>query len=553
MSQSIPSGGTGRAGRTAFLVGLSIAAAPVAAGQVGTPSPSGSLVVDPQQGATPRPLPPVSTPVPPSIPEPVTSTATPQGPVLPAPITVGPTRSVSGNVVPAAPLPFIRRQRDGALPIPTGDPLRIDAASDPVLRLARTTIAPEPFNAAIADAVRRNPAIDEAAAQVEEADAARDEAQARRLPTLDASVSSFRVISRAFSDDPGNVLERSRPRRRTDGLLRLQQQVLDWGSGLSRVRSARARLNAARANVEDTGTQVALRAISSWYQVYGYRVLVRLAESFTANQRDLRTALQDRVRQGAAAPADVAQVDGYIASAEAQTADFRRLLAGAEAQYTALVGTAPPLGLGRAPVPPLDGIAPGTIATDIDQLAAVRGARLAAEAARLDARALKSDRLPQVTAGVDAGRYGVFETDRDYDIRGNLTMSVRLGGGAAERVRQAKARANGAEARLNRTRVDATRDAEIALADVTALEAAREAIEANYIASRQSRDVLVERFRVSRGTLVDVVNAESNYFAVAARYVQTVIELDSARYALLARTGRLLPALDIAPATLDPR
>ncbi|KQN21258.1 hypothetical protein ASE86_14945 [Sphingomonas sp. Leaf33] len=559
MSQSIPSGGTGRAGRTVFLVGLSIAAAaPVAAGQVGTPSPgaslpSGSLVVDPQQGATPRPLPPVSTPLPPSSPEPVTSTATPQGPVLPAPITVGPTRSVSGSVAPAAPLPFVRRQRDGALPIPTGDPLRIDPTNDPVLRLARTTIAPEPFNAAIADAVRRNPAIDEAAAQVEEADAARDEAQARRLPTLDASVSSFRVISRAFSNDPGNVLERSRPNRRTDGLLRLQQPVLDWGSGLSRVRSARARLNAARANVEDTGTQVALRAISSWYQVYGYRVLVRLAESFTANQRDLRTALQDRVRQGAAAPADVAQVDGYIASADAQTADFRRLLAGAEAQYTALVGTAPPPGLGRAPVPPLDGIGAGSIAGDVDQLPAVRGARLAAEAARLDARALKSDRLPQVTAGVDAGRYGVFETARDYDIRGNLTMSVRLGGGAAERVRQAKARANGADARLNRARVEATRDAEIALADVTALEAAREAIEANYIASRQSRDVLVERFRVSRGTLVDVVNAESNYFAIAARYVQTVIELDSARYALLARTGRLLPALDIAPATLDPR
>ena len=39
---------------------------------------------------------------------------------------------------------------------------------------------------------------------------------------------------------------------------------------------------------------------------------------------------------------------------------------------------------------------------------------------------------------------------------------------------------------------------------------------------------------------------------VAARYIQTVIELDTARYALLARTGRLLPALGIDPVTLDP-
>ncbi|MEG8026123.1 hypothetical protein QP162_20415 [Sphingomonas aurantiaca] len=65
--------------------------------------------------------------------------------------------------------------------------------------------------------------------------------------------------------------------------------------------------------------------------------------------------------------------------------------------------------------------------------------------------------------------------------------------------------------------------------------------------------MLAEQFRVSRGTLFDLLGAESNYFGVAARYVQTVIELDTARYALLARTGRLLSALAIQPAALEPR
>ncbi len=125
---------------------------------------------------------------------------------------------------------------------------------------------------------------------------------------------------------------------------------------------------------------------------------------------------------------------------------------------------------------------------------------------------------------------------------------------AIGRIRAAiAARADGAEARYRRILTDSSRDADIAMSDLDALTQSQAAMEANYVNSRRSRDVLVERFRVSRGTLVDVVNAESNYFAVAARYVQTVIELDSARYALLARTGRLLPALDIAPATLDPR
>ena len=106
---------------------------------------------------------------------------------------------------------------------------------------------------------------------------------------------------------------------------------------------------------------------------------------------------------------------------------------------------------------------------------------------------------------------------------------------------------------MRRTRLDSQRDAEIALADVAALQDAQTAIEANYLASRRARDVLAERFRVSRGTLFDLLASQSNYFGVAARYVQTVIELDTARYALLARTGRLLPALGIQPAALEPR
>jgi len=546
-----------RAGRTIFaggiVGGLAITAPPAIHAQVMTTPPS-SLVVDPQQGATPRPL-PVSPTLPaeamPTSPLPAPTSPPQQGPLLPIPTTNIPVRSTGMTAAPVTLRPLPRRSIQGGLPAPSGDPLHIDPAADPVLRLARSSTDPTLFRRAIADAVRHNPALEEATAQVDEADAVRAEARARRLPTADISLSSFKILSRAFSNDPGNVLERSRPDGRTDGLIRVQQPVLDWGSSLSRIRAGEARLEVARAGVEDTGTQVALKAIAAWYQVYGYRVLVRLADAFTANQRDLRGALEDRVMQGAAAPADIAQVASYIASADAQTADFHRLLTNAEAQYAAVIGSPARGDLGRAPVPALSGIAKSALSDDIDRLPTVRAAQLGADAARLDARALRSDRLPQLAAGLDAGRYGIIETARDYDIRGSVTLSMRLGGGAAERGLQAAARANGADARLRRTRIDAQRDAEIALSDVDALEAARKAIESNYIASRQSRDVLAERFRVSRGTLFDLLGAESNYFGVAARYLQTVIELDSARYALLARTGRLLPELGIDPVTLS--
>ena len=441
----------------------------------------------------------------------------------------------------------------GSLPAPSGDPLKLDRATDPILALAREQAPIATFRQAVRTAIASNPSLDEAAAQVDEAAAIKGEARARALPVADLSISTFQVISRGFSNDPRNILERSRPRERTDGLARIQQPLIDFGASGNRIRASQARLESARASVEDVGSQIALRAVSAWYTVYGYRVLVRMAEAFSTNQRGLRTSIEDRVRQGAAAAGDVAQVDSYIASSDTQLADFKRRLASAEAQYLSVIGTPAPADLMRAPVPALDGIAGETLPGDIDQLAIVRAARLGADAARLDVRAVKADRLPQLGAGIDAGRYGIIETARDYDVRGNLTLSLRLGGGAAQRVDQAKARANGADARLRRVRIDAQRDAEIALADVTALADAQESIETNYLASRRSRDVLAERFRVSRGTLFDLLGAESNYFGVAARYIQAVIELDTARYALLARTGRLLPALDIQPAALEPR
>ena len=517
------------------------------------PPPAGSLVVDPQQGATPRPLPPAAPTLPLQI-LPAVPTPSPTGPIVVIPTAPAVTQLYSSRVDPSAmpaPEPLGLTQQ-GGLPGPSGDPLRIDPLNDPILAIARSAAPVTTFNHAIAEAVARNPALGEIEAQADEADAVRRETRERALfPTADLSLTSFRVISRAFSNDPGNVLERSRPRERTDGLVRIQQPVIDFGASLNRIRASEARLEAARADIEDTSSQVALQAVSAWYSVYGYRVLVRLAGAYSTTQQELRRAVETRVRQGAAAPADVAQVDSYIASADAQRADFRRQLLNAEAQYAAVIGAPPPADLARAPVPSLDGIVREGLAANTDKLPAARSARLAVTAAQRDAKALRADRLPQLGVSVDAGRYGVIETRRDYDVRGSLNLTMRIGGGAGPRVSQAEARVARADARLSRTRIELQRDAEIALSDVAALEDSQKALEINYLASRRSRDALVERFRVARGTVFELLGAQSNYFGVAARYVQSLIELDSARYALLARTGRLLPTLGIDPSASE--
>ncbi|HEX2763962.1 MAG TPA: TolC family protein [Allosphingosinicella sp.] len=439
--------------------------------------------------------------------------------------------------------------RPGAtLPPPSTNPLSIDVSKDPVLQLARSQAAPEFFRSVVAAAVQHHPATQEARATSAEAEAVVDEARERRLPSVDLNISSYRVISREFSNDPQNVLERSRPSHRTDAQLTVQQTIFDFGASAERVLAAGARLRAAAAEAELSADRIALSSVAAWYDVFAYRALVALSESFVAGQKELRAAVEERVRLGASAPGDTARVESYLASAQTRLAVFRRGLANAEARYTELIGSPPPPSLERAPIPKLP-----AMTKEAAELAAMSGpearsAQALADSTRREAKAAKADRLPQIGVGIDAGRYGVFENATDYDVRGRVTLRQRLFGGTEARVAQAEARVRSADARAARIRDEAARDASIAWSDVRALEEQLRALEDSYIASRRSRDVLIERFINSRGNLFDVVAAEDAYFETATAYIRALSELDAARYVLLSRTGGLLDALGIDPA-----
>jgi adhesin transport system outer membrane protein len=434
-----------------------------------------------------------------------------------------------------------------SLPAPSSDPLHIDFASDPVLRLSRGQATPEAFRATIGRAVERHPGTLEAEAATAEARAVVSEAYERRLPSVDLTVQNYQVLARQFNNDPNNIIERTRAHARTDAQLSISQNLFDFGASASRVAAAGARLRAAAADAEASADNVALSAIAAWYDVFAYRALVGLTENFVRNQEELRAAVEERVRQGVSAPGDTARVDSYLASARNRLAGFRRLLANAEARYGQITGAPAPTSLERAPVAVLPGISRDAASLEAMSAPQPRAAQAVADAARQEAKALKADRMPQIGVGIDAGRYGVFENTRDYDVRARVTYRQHLFGGTESRLAQAQARVRSADARATRVREEAARDAAIAWSDVQALEEQLKAVEASYVASRSSRDVLVERFVNARGNLFDVVAAEDSYFETATSYIRALSELDAARYVLLSRTGGLLAELRIDP------
>jgi outer membrane protein, adhesin transport system len=186
------------------------------------------------------------------------------------------------------------------------------------------------------------------------------------------------------------------------------------------------------------------------------------------------------------------------------------------------------------------------LATRAAQSASVRAAEAEAKAAKQDAKAATAETLPSVTAGIDAGRFGLFEPGRrDYDVRGRLTLRYRLLGPGYARDAEARARSDAAEARAATVRLEAEREARIAWSDARALAETLQAYETDYRASRITRDAVTERFRVARGTLFDALDGEERLLAAAASFIRAMAELDASTYIALARSGELLPALNL--------
>ncbi len=434
------------------------------------------------------------------------------------------------------------------LPGASPRPLVVDTAADPILKLGQDGAGDPRFRETVLTAIARHPALAEVQAQLEEAKAAKREARAALLPSAEYSVSAYQIIDRSFRNSLDNIIQRSVLERRTDLTGQVSQLLWDFGATSYRIGAAGDRLRAASASIDGTADEIALRTIAAWYDIFAGRTLLGLAEAYRQSVVDNRDSVKQRIDQGASAASDIARVDTAIASLDTRLARYRRELANAEARYQELTGAPPPPNMTRGPTL---GVVPAGVEAARDAAAnipTVTIARAQSEAARREAKALRADTLPQLSASVEGGRYGAFEVTRDYDVRARLTLRQRLFGGIYERAEQGESRADAARARADRVREEAGRDAATAYTDLMAVEAELASLASAYVASRQTRDALTTRFLAARGSLLDVLAANDTYFGTAAAYIQAIAGRDAARYVLLSRTGRLLTALEIPSA-----
>lgn len=431
------------------------------------------------------------------------------------------------------------------LPQPQQDPRGIDFADDPMLNFVAaapaTTNAGDDFAATIAAAVIRHPRRAEAEARVAVADAERREIRAGLFPVVSASVNGSQSLARDFVDTSAAV-ERLLPRGRADASVGADQLLFDFGATGARIAGAAARRRAAAADADAAATAFALDAVTAWYQVIGYQALVELSGALVDRHRAILSDTRARVAAGLGAGGDTTRAEAGLADAIGAAVRDQRSLAAVRAQFREHFGSDAPLHPLRPAL-----VALSVASTDAAGLASLATPQVAAAdamatAAAAEARAVRGDALPRLSGGVSATRFNLFGTGPNYDVRGQFSLRQVLSVGGAETARTAAAdaRRRAAAAAADTARAEAERDAAAAFAEARLLETSATALTDAYRANRRNRDITAEAFRLSRGSLIDLLRTESDYFAAARALLLGSIEGDLSRYGLLARTGGLL-------------
>ncbi|MBC7521729.1 MAG: TolC family protein [Sandarakinorhabdus sp.] len=435
-----------------------------------------------------------------------------------------------------------------ALPAPSDRPPAIAADTDNFLVLLAARDAGADFSAAVAAAARALPALGERGGDVAVAQAGRDQARSRLFPGLGLDFIGARTIARDLQS-PSTQVESLSPRRRNDIIGSVDQLVTDFGASSARVRAGNAASDAALADLDAARNTALLQLVENWYEVLGAQTATALLNSHVDRMAALAQGASLRFERGVDSGGDVARARSYLAAAQSQKINFDRRLRTAEARYVELFGAMagvlarPALIFGPEPAP----------SAERPELVSARAQSRQADAALAAAR---SDRLPRVDARISGSTYDVLRgTTPAYDVRAQLTLRQRFSTGGAEAARVAELAARRRAAGLAVDRISAATDREqaTAMADVDGLSAAVVPLQSAYLDSRRARDLFAEQFRVSRGTLFDVLRAERDLVEAALNVAQTSYDLDVARFRLLARRGGLIEHFGMAPAIVGNR
>lgn len=307
----------------------------------------------------------------------------------------------------------------------------------------------------------------------------------------------------------------------------------------------------------DSVENIALEAVSAYEDVLRQRQLVALARDNYTKHRDVLKQIEERVTSGVGRRVDLEQVAGRLALAESNLLIEASNLHDVTARYLRIVGKLPaadlaPTNLDAQPLPPSVQEAlylayqgnPGFHAA-IKNIAAAQAAVKVEKSGYYPTAELRArQNIGRNTNGFDER----FDPDRygeESAVELAITYNLYSGGSNRAAVRRSLEQVNQAKDLRDQACVNLRQTTQIAYNDSQRITERLISLDQHRRSSDKVRIAYSEQFNIGQRTLLDLLDAENEYFQASRAYVNALAENTLARARTLAAMGKLLPALGI--------
>lgn len=400
------------------------------------------------------------------------------------------------------------------------------------------------FHSAVSQAVMTNPRTNAAwynlAASVE----AQRAAQGGYLPSVDLSAE----IGREERETPLVDLGRY---TRDAARLTITQMLFDGFQTREEVRELGFEKLSQYYEYRQASQEVALEAAQAYIDAYRYQQLVDFAKENYVFHEEIYDKVAERTEGGVSQGVDLEQAAARVALAESNLLTELTNLHDVQARFQRVVGDLPAEELALPVLP--SGLIPG---------ARVEALNIAYEHSPVINAAIENLRSVQAQLNqtnapfmprVDLRYRNEVEHDTDglegrYDEQAlELVFNYNLfrGGADSARKREFYNRYNSAIEERRQACLNVRQDTMIAFNDIQALQQQVVYLDRNRLSQDKARRAYQDQFDLGQRTLLDLLDAQNEYFDTQRAYASAEASLRSAQARTLANMGLLLSALSV--------
>ncbi|WWL36586.1 TolC family outer membrane protein [Shewanella khirikhana] len=296
--------------------------------------------------------------------------------------------------------------------------------------------------------------------------------------------------------------------------------------------------------------------------------VMNLAEKNLATHKEIYDQIKQRTDSGLGSIADLSQITGRLARANANLISARNNFFDAKAQFSRVVDKAPDDMI--VPVPDAD-MLPTDLATSMtlaqDNHPVLKSAAADIEAAQNERSSAQSGYYPKVTLELDGnwnnnldGEDGVsgsgaFRSDvggYSNDLVAMVRVRYNLFAGGKDLAREKEAAYKIGEAKEIRQRAyrEVVEGVNLAWNAYEMLTPQKDYIRDHVKAAKDTQVAYTQQFNLGQRTLLDLLDTENELFEARKDYLQAEYDEIVAKYRVLNATGRLLDSLKVTRPTV---